>query len=314
MTEDSSAGGERPQADDERIETVAGLGGPKFDAARLQRRAAFAPLRLLSRWVCWRYEFRDGRRTKPPINPRTGAYANTADPSTWATFDEAVARAQTDPSVEGIGFTLVEDDDIYGVDFDHVIDPATGAMLPFAAEIVAKGETYCERSPSGTGLRMLARGKLGAAIKEDAANVEAYECWRYMTVTGDKLDGAPDEIREAPQTLMLLRKRVEEVRARRPPTKAKANGAHYSGGDEYNELDTAALQNLGAWVRDLFGDKVKKTVRGYRIPSAALGRDLQEDLSITPEGIVDFGVADMGDPTEGKRTPVTLIMEHRKCS
>ncbi|MGE4254817.1 MAG: AAA family ATPase [Xanthobacteraceae bacterium] len=217
---------------------------------------------------------------------------------------------QADPSVEGIGFTLVEDDDIYGVDLDHVIDPATGAMLPFAAEIVALAETYCERSPSGTGLRMLARGKLGAAIKEDAANVEAYECWRYMTETGDKLDGAPDDIREAPQMLALLRKRVEEVRALQPPTKTKANGAHYSDDD----LDTAALQNLDSWVRDLFGDKAKKTARGYRIPSRALGRDLQEDLSITPSGIVDFGVADMGDPTEGKRTPVTLIMEHRKCS
>ncbi|MGE3160091.1 MAG: hypothetical protein AB7K78_25655, partial [Xanthobacteraceae bacterium] len=203
----NNAGGERPQ-DEPAIKVTAGLGtGRKFDAALLQRRAAFAPLRLLPRWVCWRYEFRDGRRTKPPINPRTGAYANTADPSTWGTFAEAVARVQADPSVEGIGFTLVEDDDIYGVDLDHVIDPATGAMLPFAAEIVALAETYCERSPSGTGLRMLARGKLGAAIKEDAANVEAYECWRYKTETGDKLDGAPDDIRESPHKLAMLRKR-----------------------------------------------------------------------------------------------------------
>ena len=41
----------------------------------------------------------------------------------------------------------------------------------------------------------------------------------------------------------------------------------------------------------------------------ALNRQLQEDLSVMPEGIVDFGVADMGDAKQGRRTPIDLVME-----
>ncbi len=41
-----------------------------------------------------------------------------------------------------------------------------------------------------------------------------------------------------------------------------------------------------------------------------LGRNLQEDLSITPEGAGDFGVHDMGDARDGKRTPIDLVLEY----
>jgi RecA-family ATPase len=47
----------------------------------------------------------------------------------------------------------------------------------------------------------------------------------------------------------------------------------------------------------------------YRISSKVLGRDLEEDLSIAPTGIKDFGVHDMGDPRHGGRTPIDLLME-----
>ena len=48
---------------------------------------------------------------------------------------------------------------------------------------------------------------------------------------------------------------------------------------------------------------------GYRITSKTLGRNLEEDISITPHGIKDFGVHDIGDPRQGKRTPIDLVME-----
>lgn len=43
--------------------------------------------------------------------------------------------------------------------------------------------------------------------------------------------------------------------------------------------------------------------------SKMLGRNLQEDLSIAPNGIVDFGQHDMGDPRLGKRTPIDIVLE-----
>jgi hypothetical protein len=48
----------------------------------------------------------------------------------------------------------------------------------------------------------------------------------------------------------------------------------------------------------------------WRISSRDLGRDLEEDLSISPAGIKDFGIHDMGDAREGKRTAIDIVMEH----
>ena len=75
-------------------------------------------------------------------------------------------------------------------------------------------------------------------------------------------------------------------------------------------LNTAALANLDAWVPKLFPGARKATGGGYRISSEMLNRDLEEDLSISPKGIKDFGVADMGDVREGRRTPIDVVMEH----
>jgi hypothetical protein len=46
------------------------------------------------------------------------------------------------------------------------------------------------------------------------------------------------------------------------------------------------------------------------VSSRALGRNLEEDLSIAPNGIRDWGVADMGDSRGGARTPIDLVIAH----
>jgi len=53
-------------------------------------------------------------------------------------------------------------------------------------------------------------------------------------------------------------------------------------------VNDAALQCLPAWVPQVFaGATVWRN--GYRVSSKALGRDLEEDLQLVPEGIMDFG-------------------------
>ena len=76
------------------------------------------------------------------------------------------------------------------------------------------------------------------------------------------------------------------------------------------KLNRAALANLSAWVPEIFPDAKLTAAGGYRVTSAMLGRDLEEDLSFHPSGIVDFGVHDMGDEREGKRTPIDIVMEY----
>lgn len=66
---------------------------------------------------------------------------------------------------------------------------------------------------------------------------------------------------------------------------------------------------LGAWVPALLPE-ARARGDGYRVTSKDLGRDLQEDLSIKPDGIKDFGLADMGDARGGKRTAVDLVLEY----
>jgi hypothetical protein len=83
--------------------------------------------------------------------------------------------------------------------------------------------------------------------------------------------------------------------------------------DEDDPVVSAAFANLKAWVPELFPNAVFYPGTGaWRISSKDLGRDLEEDLSIHPEGIKDFGVADQGDATEGGRTPVDLVIEYGK--
>lgn len=79
---------------------------------------------------------------------------------------------------------------------------------------------------------------------------------------------------------------------------------------EYQQLNDEAIANSDAWVPKLFpGAEKRSSDKGWRVPSAALGRKLEEDLSFSPAGIKDFGVYDMGDPRKGKRTPIDIVME-----
>lgn len=88
------------------------------------------------------------------------------------------------------------------------------------------------------------------------------------------------------------------------------NGIVNEGPSEWRLLNDAAMRNLPAWVPSLFPTAVLNSSGAYRISSKSLGRRLQEDISISPDGIKDFGVHDMGDPRGGKRSPIDIVMEH----
>ena len=92
--------------------------------------------------------------------------------------------------------------------------------------------------------------------------------------------------------------------------KAKTPPPPLGHGSRSQQTNDAAMLNFDAWVPQLFPAAEKTSEGGYRVTSAALGRDYEEDLSISPKGIVDWGPADQGDPREGKRTPIELVIEH----
>jgi hypothetical protein len=157
---------------------------------------ALIPLTTQPRWVCWRWEWRNGKWTKPPIQPgnRYPAYAKSNDPTTWGTFAEAVHRV-TAGMVDGISFCLLGSN-IAAVDLDHCRNRATGTIADWAQDIVrrAPAGAYCEVTVSGEGLRLIGRGA-GYEIhrKFPAPNGKgAFELYRNtarcITVSGKVLD------------------------------------------------------------------------------------------------------------------------------
>jgi primase-polymerase (primpol)-like protein len=53
--------------------------------------------------------------------------------------------------------------------------------------------SYTELSPSGTGVRIFVYGKL-PPIGRKTGDIEVYEAGRYLTITGNHLDGTPRTI------------------------------------------------------------------------------------------------------------------------
>ena len=98
----------------------------------------------------WKMEKRNGRATKVPYNPRTGAMARTNDPATFSDFNP-VMKVYAMGGYDGIGFRV--SDDIGAINIDHCIRE-DGSLNDVAASILGFfGNAYFERSPSGSGLR-----------------------------------------------------------------------------------------------------------------------------------------------------------------
>lgn len=145
-------------------------------------------LKSLPQWVCWRYETRGEKRTKLPINPKTGALASSTDPLTWATFGEATLALDWGHH-DGIGFVFTANDPYFMVDLDSGRD--MDVTLQWADQIVSRFPIYWEVSPSGCGLRGIGRGVLPSGGNRKG-KIELYDRGRFATITGASLDG--DEI------------------------------------------------------------------------------------------------------------------------
>lgn len=130
-----------------------------------------------------------------PCSPRTGEAASVTDPSTWGSFAEALA-AHRRGGWDGIGYVFTKDDPYTGIDFDNCIE--AGQLAPRVAAWIATAGSYAERSPSGTGVKLIVRATLpGAGARKEALGLEIYDQARFFTLTGDVLDGCPSTIAAA---------------------------------------------------------------------------------------------------------------------
>ncbi len=98
----------------------------------------------------------NGKPAKVPFNASKGGRAKPNDPKTWTTFDKALHTFKRNTSYTGIGYVFLEDDPYTGIDLDDCLDEQ-GEFI-WGRDIVDCIDTYCEVSPSGTGVKMIIEG------------------------------------------------------------------------------------------------------------------------------------------------------------
>jgi putative DNA primase/helicase len=240
-----------------------------------------AELRERPQWVVWRYEPRGERWTKVPYQPRDyKRKASADDPSTWATFNEAFA-AYIAWDFDGIGFQFAKDDPYFGVDVDNCLKD--GELLPWAKRILAIIEgTYGEISPSGNGIKFIARGKLPAETgtrrpglgPDGTGALEVYDHGRYFAITGNAWDfsGIAEKQPAAEELYAIAKEKPARPASkpkarpaatarpdRRPPPAAASNGMH----------DDREVLRIGTDHVDGFDALYRGDLTGYPSPSEA---------------------------------------------
>lgn len=151
-------------------------------------------LRDFAQWVGWSVEERgeNQKPTKVPVNARSeNENASSTNPATWSTYDEAISRLSTSPSL-GLGFVLSADDPFVVIDFDHCRDPETGEIDPEVLIWIERFGSYAETSVSGTGIHVWVKASLPSGVLgRRAPGIEVYSASRFLTVTGARLQNSP---------------------------------------------------------------------------------------------------------------------------
>ena len=217
-------------------------------------------------WVAWKYERRQEKWTKLPLDPRTGRFASSTNPATWGSFAEALAYYKTLASIAGIGYVFSSQDPFAGVDLDDARNPETGAIEARALDIIRELHSYTEISPSGTGLKIFLRGRLLSANNR-RGNIEVYDWGRYFAVTGAHLAGTPLAVHDRHD--QLVRFHAREIGA-----KARASSPHCANPSS-RDLDDAEVICLASQARN--GAKFQALWRGDR---GTYGSHSEADLAL----------------------------------
>jgi Bifunctional DNA primase/polymerase, N-terminal len=99
----------------------------------------------------------------------------------------------------------------------------------------------------------------------------------------------------------LLRAAGAKEKEKPPRQTRKHNGC---AGDFFRQVNTAALSGIAIWVRVVFPRaRFEPGTGAWRISSKDLNRGLEEDISIHPDGVRDFG-------EEEPLSPIDIVIQH----
>jgi hypothetical protein len=212
-------------------------------------------LKELPQWVVWQYAWIAERQqwTKPP-SQANGREAKSNTPSTWTTFENALACYQRG-MWDGIGIVVCQEQGLVGIDLDHCRDVDSGDIDAVALAIVREINSYTEVSPSGHGLRIFAYGTLPPQGRK-RGGIEMYNEGRYLTVTGAHLEDTPPTIEHRDEAIQALHARVFRKESNPPAATMGQVSTTLLSDDEILSRGLAAKNArklAGLWAGDLTG-------------------------------------------------------------
>lgn len=262
-------------------------------------------MRDLPQWLLWRLESYAGDK-KPRKVPyyvsgrkRTGTQGSLDDRGELASFEIALTHLARG-HYSGLGFAFLPGDGLVGIDIDGAID-ADGVVSDRCQAIIDACASYTELSPSGRGVHIICHGET-VTFKDNRIGLEVFCGRQYFTVTGRAWPGAaPQVVPLAEKTLARLKATVASAKPAAAARKA-APAAQASGISDFERVNAAALALLDVWVPSMFPSATRAGTGAWRVKSRDLGRQLQEDLSLHPSGISDFG-------EERGLTPIDVVVK-----
>lgn len=182
----------------------------KLNAQRLANLEKNVPaeMKALPNW-CVLKIFKDketGAYKKFVVNANNpeGGWASHKDSTTWTTFDKALEYARANNGA-GLSFAI-KGSGFNAFDLDHCYDKESKTYNETAKKYLsALPNSYAERSVSGTGLHILTKSQVCENGKYNeargGAEVEVFETWGFISMTGNIVDEQHKSLVELPENL-----------------------------------------------------------------------------------------------------------------
>jgi primase-polymerase (primpol)-like protein len=203
---------------------------------------AIIELAKRKQWLCWKLTpLEDGTVKKVPYNPVTGKHAESNNPSTWCTYEEA-RTGFLSGKYGSMGFALTRDTKLGVVDFDKV--KQKGEPMPdWVAEYVDELDSYTEESCSGRGYHVLVWLPEGEEYKtnQQKQNVELWSCDKMFALSGKIVKGRDSTIQ--PRSLKHIAAKVE-AGSFGPNTQSKPSQV-FESSPKFNDLMAGRWESLG---------------------------------------------------------------------
>ncbi len=153
-----------------------------------------------------------GKYNKRPVNCNSdkGEYAESDNPETWTTFDNALKYLKEKGGTT-VAYALDGQDNISCIDIDRCYDE-NGQPSALAKEVLSKcGKTYVEKSVSGNGLHIFGKTS-GMDIRTFSkdGDLEFYQKEHFIAMTGDGAGYSRLESFDTPEMKELLSRKCEK--------------------------------------------------------------------------------------------------------